>query len=336
MRPTSLPRVASLLAALIFTTSLPLEAQIPTAVGTRAQGMAGAFTAVADDASATWWNPAGLASGAYLSMVLERTRIENHEGPPDDPFHGRTSSFAVGFPALGISYYRFRVDEVRALPSIGQEPADRQEGEAIEPGIRGIAVSQYGVTVGQSLSDGVVAATTFKLLRGGELRVGDPSGGLEAAAGLDVPVALRFDMDFGVLARIGPVRLGGTLRNVTTPEFGDGGGGLELDRHVRVGLAVVGEDLAVPVNVAADMDLTETETALGDVRHFAAGLEAWLWQRRLGARGGVSVNTAGPGGEAASAGVSLMLQSGLHLDGAITRGSDKSREGWSVGLRVSY
>src|SRR4029453_5176655 len=31
-------------------------------VGTRAQGMAGAFVAVADDATATYWNPAGLAS----------------------------------------------------------------------------------------------------------------------------------------------------------------------------------------------------------------------------------------------------------------------------------
>ena len=32
--------------------------------GERALGMAGAFVGVADDATATYWNPSGLASGA--------------------------------------------------------------------------------------------------------------------------------------------------------------------------------------------------------------------------------------------------------------------------------
>ena len=43
-------------------------------VGVRAQGLAGAFVAVADDATASWWNPAGLATGTYVSAVLERGR----------------------------------------------------------------------------------------------------------------------------------------------------------------------------------------------------------------------------------------------------------------------
>ena len=45
----------------------PVSAQIYETVGIRAQGMAGAFVAVADDSTATWWNPAGLATGAYFS-----------------------------------------------------------------------------------------------------------------------------------------------------------------------------------------------------------------------------------------------------------------------------
>lgn len=43
-------------------------------VGARAQGMAGAFVAVADDASTIYWNPAGLAllpqNQLYLSVAL--------------------------------------------------------------------------------------------------------------------------------------------------------------------------------------------------------------------------------------------------------------------------
>ena len=40
-------------------------------VGTRAAGMAGAFVAVADDATAVYWNPAGMATGSLVSVVLD-------------------------------------------------------------------------------------------------------------------------------------------------------------------------------------------------------------------------------------------------------------------------
>ena len=40
-------------------------------VGTRALGMGGAFVAVADDASATWWNPAGLPNSLIVDGIAE-------------------------------------------------------------------------------------------------------------------------------------------------------------------------------------------------------------------------------------------------------------------------
>src|SRR3954452_24896153 len=77
-------------------------------VGVRAQGMSGAFVAVADDATASWWNPAGLATGSYLSAVIERGRLTKPVNPtPEVPAERTTSSaVAVAFPALGLSYYR--------------------------------------------------------------------------------------------------------------------------------------------------------------------------------------------------------------------------------------
>ena len=46
----------------LFLIGLPVvaSAQFIEAVGVRALGMGGAFVAVANDSSATWWNPAGL------------------------------------------------------------------------------------------------------------------------------------------------------------------------------------------------------------------------------------------------------------------------------------
>ena len=48
------------------------SAQVFEDIGMRAQGMGGAFVALANDATATWWNPAGLASGPYFSGIVER------------------------------------------------------------------------------------------------------------------------------------------------------------------------------------------------------------------------------------------------------------------------
>ncbi len=84
MRMTGVFRTA-LAAGLLAGTALPASAQIYEIVGTRAQGMGGAFVAVADDATATWWNPAGLATGAYFSSVIERGRTTEPGDAPGGP-----------------------------------------------------------------------------------------------------------------------------------------------------------------------------------------------------------------------------------------------------------
>ena len=76
----------ALLAAFTLAGVRPATAQMYELVGTRAQGMGGAFVAVADDATASWWNPAGLASGATVSVVYDRaTNTEPKVGPDHGP-----------------------------------------------------------------------------------------------------------------------------------------------------------------------------------------------------------------------------------------------------------
>ena len=57
------------------------------AVGMRALGMGGAFVAVADDASATYWNPAGLVTGSVFSAVAEVAAGDFEGAPSPAPIH---------------------------------------------------------------------------------------------------------------------------------------------------------------------------------------------------------------------------------------------------------
>src|SRR3954466_2228465 len=84
----------------------PANAQQPDVIGVRAQGMGGAFTAVADDATAGWWNPAGLAGGALFNGLIEY-------GQPNGLSEETTKGLALAYPALGLSYYRLPISQIR-------------------------------------------------------------------------------------------------------------------------------------------------------------------------------------------------------------------------------
>jgi long-chain fatty acid transport protein len=62
---TNMNRISRILSLTVVVGLTPhvVTAQSFAAVGTRAAGMGGAFVGVADDASAIYWNPAGLAVG---------------------------------------------------------------------------------------------------------------------------------------------------------------------------------------------------------------------------------------------------------------------------------
>jgi hypothetical protein len=144
--------VAILCASLAFAPRAAF-AQMYELVGIRAQGMGGAFVAVADDATATWWNPAGLATGPLFDSLVEYTRFRTS---PQTSVKGT----AVAFPSLGVSYYR--------LPLSAS--SDDQ-------------LNIFGLTFGQSLSDHVVLATTVKVEQAGETH-GDLDIGLLARIGI--------------------------------------------------------------------------------------------------------------------------------------------------------
>lgn len=294
-----------------------VSAQSPDAVGVRAQGMGGAFTAIADDATASWWNPAGLASGAYLNMVLEYGEAKDPP-TPDKLFH---RGVAIAFPALGLSYYRLTVSEIAPAGSTGPAAAGRQGTGT--PGVRSLDVSQFGATVGQSLGNHLVVASTVKLLR-----ASTASTDTESQGGLDL----------GAMFVYRPWRAGVVVRNAREPTFGEGDAAFTLRRQVRAGAAwsSAASTAYGGAAVAFDADLRVLPTALGDERRVAVGGELWTKRRVIGARAGVSGSTVGERRAAYSGGVSLALRNGVFGEGQLTGGSDSLRKGWSLGLRVTF
>ena len=318
------------------------SAQIVEAVGTRALGMGGAFVGLANDNSATWWNPGALAAGPFLDMGIGRAVTDSSQRVPAR--RDRVSSFAITTPPFGFSYYRLRVTEIRESASIADESPGREDEGRLP--IQSLSVRQFGATVVQTLLSGVHAGVTVKYLRG-TLTALDAGGGPDAPDLLDAGEDLdangvdhSWDLDVGIMAVSGPVRLGGVVRNIREPRFGADsmyGTLARLPRQVRLGASFDGAEAdLLPFTVALDADVRRYQTISGDRRVVAIGGEQRLFGRRLALRAGGRFNTVGREDRAATAGASLMVRSGLFLDGHIVRGGTEEDRGWGMSARVSF
>jgi hypothetical protein len=206
-----------------------------------------------------------------------------------------------------------------------------------------VVLNQFGATFGQSLSNHLVVASTLKLVRAsvasGTAAPADVT--YELARGLEGDADTHADLDVGAMAILGNVRLGVSVKNLRTPEFGPDEDREELKRRARAGVAVTGRPGAGidQLTVAFDADLMKVLSGqLGETKNIAGGVEAWLVGRRVGVRAGVSKNTAGLGNTPfrPSGGVSLAFRTGTYLEAQYTAGPDKIRQGWGLDLRVTF
>ena len=322
------------------------SAQTIETVGERALGMGGAFVAVADDTSATWWNPAGLATGPFvdLSIGWASTDLRAVSTPVA---RGRIAAVSLSTPPLGVSYYRFSITDIQPSGPIGTPTAGREDGRAGV--VRSLRLHDVGVTLLTSVFTGVHVGTTLKFLRG---RVEHTMGGAQLTPqalldlGDDASGARsqgQFDADVGVLAVTGPFRVGGVIKNLREARFDDGSDGdlvaMRLPRQARVGVAFDGalrHTKASAWVVSADVDVVRYTTGTGDRRVIAAGAERWLFGERLGIRGGGRFNQVGQQERSATAGVSAALRPGVLVEAhAVAGGSDDER-GWGLAARVSF
>jgi len=320
-------------ALLIVIGPLDTIAQTFEAVGTRAAGMGGAFVAVADDSSAVYWNPAGLAlGGALFGLVVDSGRSQSD--PTDERNGGKQSGtlLALTTPPLGLSYYRLSATRV-SIPGaqIGVPPVVFEQ----------LTTHHAGVTLVQSVTPAIAIASTFKAVRGSAstaiLLDGNRDALLDDDPAVPTRASTRFTADVGVMARLGATRIGVTVRNVTEPDFDTADGGkIELKRQSRAGIAYLGVQHVI---LAADVDLERARSSLGDVRNVAGGAELLL-HPRAAVRGGLRFNTLSdqPGGSAAvgTVGASIAAFRSIFIDGQATFGSRSGDRGWGIAARLAY
>ena len=341
-----------LVPALILAASA-VQAQVFEAVGTRAQGMGGAFVAVADDASAVYWNPAGLAIGPLAGLQWDLGAGETVEAPSEPlgpgarAWRGSSTLIAFGMPALGLSYYRLREAGASAAASTVTGSGSRESEGGGGLRLDRLATDNVGVTLLQSITDWAVIGVTVRMVRG-ELAGGAADGDTRPDAALDAAEAMTgvgrttVDLDAGAMVSVGVARVGIVARNLGQPAFElePGGSRVRLERQVRVGVAVAPRSRPAgvhgPFTVSVDVDLTRNDGPAGDRRDAAAGAEGWWAGGRVGARAGVRANTLEPQRLVVSAGASFAVRSSTFVDGQVTRGQSAVDNGWGMAARVTF
>ena len=192
-------------------------------------------------------------------------------------------------------------------------------------------LSQFGGTILQSMTKGLILGTTLKLMRGYSTSAPvtnlDVNEALKAGADLDGDSVNKFDYDIGIMMQAPKVRIGVTLKNMQQPSFPSSAGtAIELKRHGRIGLAVIP---TTGLTLAMDLDLDKADTLNGLRRMIAFGGESKLGSHVL-VRGGVRWSLDGERRRVGTAGFSYQLKKGFWLDSQYTQGDYGGDRGYEA------
>lgn len=325
---TRIRLIACWMLAALVGSAVSAAAQPFEAVGSRALGMGGAFVAVADDASAAYWNPAGLASGQPAGATIEwlQFRVGDRDGKWQTQPENRTTRF-VSLGTWPIALSILDIEETR----VAGVQADRGEW---------FSSRHYGLSLLQTVTEGVVVGTTLRYVRS-QVAAGVVPVSFFREAALDNVRSLprqssqTFDLDLSAMYDARVFRLGATVRNLRAPSLpAPGGESIVQSRETRVGLAIFPK---AGVTLAIDMDLDTVLVAGRPWRQVAAGAEVRV-SRTVVARAGARRNRDVPlaDGWLATAGAGVMVRPGTWLDVHGAFGPEDTGRRLGVGLRAGW
>jgi hypothetical protein len=251
--------------------------------GPKAAAMAGAFTALADDTTAFYWNPAGYAFGPAFAFGVAWGESDMNRGD-GVTFSDAPSSFALGLPFLAV-----------AGTFSDASSSEVENGKLASRGLGGFDLS---VSVVQSLPlDDLVIAGTIHYLRGESRALVEsldalsaeersPSAIRERLGSIPGETSSTASFDLGALYQPRDwVRFGMMWRRLTEPGFElPTAGEIVLSRHGRAGVAFF---LPRGATLSFDADLTSQGRSEDDWRELSFGAEQRFFASALSLRTGL-------------------------------------------------
>ena len=317
-----------ILAAILFAAASPAQAVdkfaaefLKVGVGARALGMGGAFVSIADDASATYWNPAGmvqLAGREALGM-----HASQFGGVVDHDVLGMVSPLRTGSrrTAIGVTLVRLAVDDIRVTS--GFRDSTGPDGIPILVDENGNEVapediprkSAYDLALLLSYARGIgdrwSAGVNIKLIR--QSLVGE---GASFGVGADLGFLFQPKPNLAFGVRIADV--------TTTQLYWDTGRRetvaptITIGAHTTRNLAALQGKVTVVVNAGFSFEGQEADQfATGDISgNFLPGMEYWF-QDTVAFRAGFDAGnlTAGAGIRYRQVGADYAFLSHDELDG---------------------
>lgn len=266
--------------------------------------MGGAFTGVADDATAFYWNPAGIALGAFLGAGMYHGREHSDRG--GSVFEDRASGLSLEYTFMGVAFTQFR-------QSVG-----------VDGDHRGLDTFDVAVSVLQSLPiDNLVVAGTIHYLSG-TTSLGDMESGSNS---WDVDLAVMYE-------RNGVFRVGLMLSHLREARFVlPNDERLRVPRHARAGISV---RLPQSFLIAFDADLSTQGPSSDPWREISLGAEKGLLDRRLFIRAGLRAEVGSNLGSrpALSLGAGVQFWK-LELEAAYRASSSHRDEAYWIGLSLA-
>jgi hypothetical protein len=291
-------RALAVLCILVFPRGASADSG-PRLVGARATALGGAFTAVADDSTAFYWNPAGIVHGSLIrggfyggasfedrNELVERLRSEL---PGDDSLleGGPSLGFSTSFTAFGVA-----VSRLTETDTFLEDTTLRS---------RGLETLDVTMTIVQSLPvDVLTVGANVNVIWGTAFEHQAPATSVppsdrnvsdlfEAATSSDGRSETEIGLDASVLYQPKDwIRFGLMGRNLTRPTFHTPSGQeIVRERHARAGVAFMKDPGWL---VAFDFDVTsrdaqELTSTMPSWRELAIGAEK-RWGDRVALRGG--------------------------------------------------
>ena len=170
-------------------------------VGARALGMGGAFIAIADDASAAYWNPAGMANLQHGELLFMHS--EHYGAQANHDYFGFAQPLDTDRPSsVGIGLIRLAIDDITVNKDAYDDLNGNGEHDDGEPILTDQFTSdsdvEYGLllTYGRQMNDRLALGGNVKVLRQGLLD--NTSFGM----GLDLGMLYALRPDLAVGARL--------------------------------------------------------------------------------------------------------------------------------------